>query len=63
MAFLHVNHLSSLKENNSGRPISLLAYINNDHEYVVFDPLGNEHELKMNRKKDGLDIKEAGMTK
>ncbi|CAO2842038.1 unnamed protein product [Amaranthus hypochondriacus] len=62
LAFLHVNHLSSLKENNSGRPISLLAYINNEHEYVVFDPLVNEHELKMNRKKDALDIEEAGIS-
>lgn len=63
LAFLQVNQ-SSLKENSSsGRPSALLAYINRDHEYVVFDPLTQEQqELNVHRKKGAADFEEAGMT-
>ncbi|XP_010681099.2 uncharacterized protein LOC104896097 [Beta vulgaris subsp. vulgaris] len=61
LAFLQVNQ-SSLKENSSsGRPSALLAYINRDHEYVVFDPLTQEQqELNVHRKKGSADFEEAG---
>ncbi|KAF5461745.1 hypothetical protein F2P56_017819 [Juglans regia] len=55
VAFLQ-GYTSSLKQNNSdgNAQQELLVYINGDHEYILFDPYGNEaNELGMSQQ-DGL---------
>ncbi|KAH7572563.1 hypothetical protein JRO89_XS04G0275200 [Xanthoceras sorbifolium] len=62
LAFLQVNP-SSIEENISdGKPPqTLLAYMNGDHEYVLFDPYGEEtHELNVIPPKDLVDPEEIG---
>ncbi|KAK2646120.1 hypothetical protein Ddye_021315 [Dipteronia dyeriana] len=60
LSFLQVGH-SSIEENISGGkpPQTLLAYMNSDHEYVLFDPYGEEiHELNVIPQKDLVDPEE-----
>ncbi|KAK1550487.1 hypothetical protein Q3G72_019966 [Acer saccharum] len=60
LAFLQVSP-SSIEENISdGKPPqTLLAYMNSDHEYVLFDPYGEEiHELNVIPHKDLVDPEE-----
>uniref|UniRef100_A0A803MP60 WD repeat-containing protein 75 second beta-propeller domain-containing protein n=1 Tax=Chenopodium quinoa TaxID=63459 RepID=A0A803MP60_CHEQI len=61
LSFLQQSQMSSLKNNPSGSPSALLAYVDRDHEYVVFDPLSKEqHEPSLNHKKGAVDFEESG---
>ena len=62
LAFIQANQ-SSLDENElDGKPPqSLLAYINGDHEYLLFDPQGKEAKEHSAIRQEGLgDLEEAG---
>lgn len=62
LAFLQGNP-SSLKQNSSdgNAPQAFLAYINGDHEYVLFDPYGNEaNELSIARREGLIELVETG---
>ncbi|KAJ9162883.1 hypothetical protein P3X46_022623 [Hevea brasiliensis] len=62
LAFLQVNQ-SSVEENMfDGKPLgSLLAYINGDHEYILFEPHGKEaNELGTIKQEAVPDLEEAG---
>ncbi|KAA8523464.1 hypothetical protein F0562_009887 [Nyssa sinensis] len=62
LAFLHINP-ASLEENLSDEkpaPV-LLAYINGDHEYVLFDPYGEQApECSVTRQGNLVGLEEAG---
>ncbi|KAI4335407.1 hypothetical protein L6164_014052 [Bauhinia variegata] len=62
LAFLKRDLSSSLPEVIDGKaPQALLAYINGDHEYVLFDPYGKEaNELSMIRRDDPVAFEETG---
>ncbi|KAK9278903.1 hypothetical protein L1049_028484 [Liquidambar formosana] len=63
LAFLNVNPSSSEENNASdGKPSPvLLAYINGDHEYVIFDPFGKEtHEVSVTRRASHVGHEETG---
>ncbi|KAK9691219.1 hypothetical protein RND81_09G183500 [Saponaria officinalis] len=59
LAFVQPNQM---EENSDGKlPSALLAYINSDHEYLIFDPLRKEqHEISLSRKKEIMDLEETG---
>ncbi|KAJ6742887.1 TRANSDUCIN FAMILY PROTEIN / WD-40 REPEAT FAMILY PROTEIN-RELATED [Salix viminalis] len=62
LAFIQANQ-SSIDENElDGKPPqSLLAYINGDHEYLLFDPQGKEAKEHSAIQQEGLgDLEEAG---
>ena len=42
-------------------PQEFLAYINGNHEYVLFDPYGNEaNELSITRREGLVELEETG---
>ncbi|KNA25055.1 hypothetical protein SOVF_009790 [Spinacia oleracea] len=64
LAFLQVSQLSPLKKNHPfGRSSALLAYVDRDHEYVIFDPLGQQQlELNLDHKKAVENFEEAAQS-
>ena len=40
LAFLHMNPAAMEEMISDENPASLLAYVNSDHEYILFDPYG-----------------------
>ncbi|XP_057983859.1 uncharacterized protein LOC131168447 [Malania oleifera] len=61
LAFLR--KCSSLQVSNADQKptLGLLAYINGDHEYVIFDPYGKEpHEITMTRRENLSAVQETG---
>ncbi|XP_012075113.1 WD repeat-containing protein 75 isoform X2 [Jatropha curcas] len=61
LAFLHVNQSFTENMFDGKPPKSLLAYLNGDHEYVLFDPHGKEADEFLKIKRDGFtDLEEAG---
>lgn len=62
LAFLQVNPSSIQEYISDGKPPqTLLAYINADHEYVLFDPYGKEtHELSVIHRDDLQASEESG---
>ncbi|EEF29164.1 wd40 protein, putative [Ricinus communis] len=62
LAFLQLSQSSSVEGTfDAIPPRELLAYMNGDHEYVLFDPHGKEaHELGTSRRDGVLDLEEAG---
>ncbi|XP_031265869.1 WD repeat-containing protein 75 isoform X1 [Pistacia vera] len=62
LAFLQVNPSSIQEYISDGKPPqTLLAYLNADHEYVLFDPYGEEtHELSVIHREDLLASEESG---
>lgn len=62
LAFLQGNP-SSLEQNVSdgNAPKEFLVYINGDHEYVLYDPYGNEaNELNTTRRQGLVELEESG---
>lgn len=63
LAFLQGNP-SSLEQNVSdgNAPKEFLVYINGDHEYVLYDPYGNEaNELNTTRRQGLVELEESGV--
>ncbi|KAJ4982232.1 hypothetical protein NE237_033069 [Protea cynaroides] len=62
LAFLQVNpSLLDRKISDEKAPQALLAYINSDHEYVVFDPYnGEDHKIRKNRLENLVPQDETG---
>lgn len=62
LAFLQ-GYASSLKQNNSdgNAQQEFLVYINGDHEYILFDPYGNEaNEFGMSQQDSLVEFEETG---
>ncbi|KAJ4833117.1 hypothetical protein Tsubulata_006219 [Turnera subulata] len=62
LAFVQVNQLASEGNNMHGKqPKALLAYVNGDHEYVLFDPHGEEaNEHAIVRRERLTELEESG---
>lgn len=62
LAFLKANPSFTYENISDGKaPQTLLAYVNGDHEYVLFDPYGKEvHELSKIHWGDRLTHEEKG---
>ncbi|KAL9243950.1 hypothetical protein vseg_017780 [Gypsophila vaccaria] len=58
LAFIKPNQV---EDDSAGKlPSALLAYIDSDHEYLVFNPLSKEpQELSLSRKKESVDLEET----
>ncbi|KAJ6923457.1 WD repeat-containing protein 75 [Populus alba x Populus x berolinensis] len=62
LAFIQANQFAIDENELDGKPHqSLLAYINGDHEYLLFDPQGKEAKEQSTIRQEGLgDLEEAG---
>ncbi|KAI5585435.1 hypothetical protein BDE02_06G145300 [Populus trichocarpa] len=62
LAFIQANQFAIDENELDGKPHqSLLAYINGDHEYLLFDPQGKEAKEHSTIRQEGLgDLEEAG---
>ncbi|XP_074272497.1 uncharacterized protein LOC141596286 [Silene latifolia] len=63
LSFVQPSQEPHLKPKNSDDvvPSALLAYINSDHEYLIFDPLSKEQpDLNLSKTKEGMALEESG---
>ncbi|KAI9392980.1 hypothetical protein POPTR_006G166500v4 [Populus trichocarpa] len=62
LAFIQANQFAIDENELDGKPHqSLLAYVNGDHEYLLFDPQGKEAKEHSTIRQEGLgDLEEAG---
>ncbi|KAH9606925.1 hypothetical protein KSS87_009320 [Heliosperma pusillum] len=63
LSFVQASQESHLKPKNSDAvvPSALLAYINSDHEYLIFDSLSKEQpDFYLSKTKEGMALEESG---